>query len=130
MKEDWDGSVRARLGTLVTPDTLVFATGGFAVQNLVVSATCAGGGGAAFCLTPQSESHEKLMTGWTVGGGLERRIWGNWLARVEYRFAEFGTFHQQFFPPCFVAGFICDQRFTAHVTVITQTANVGLAFKF
>ncbi|MSO68511.1 MAG: porin family protein, partial [Pseudolabrys sp.] len=49
------------------------------------------------------------------------------LARLDYRYADFGTFDQPFFSPC---GAGCDQRFTAHVKVITHTANVGLAYKF
>jgi outer membrane immunogenic protein len=130
VSEDWDASLRGRLGALVTPDTLVFVTGGFALQNVTLSATCAGGGVVAFCLTPQSESHTRVMQGWTVGGGIERRIWGNWLARVEYRYADFGTFDRQFFPPCVLPGGICDQQFTGHAKVTTQTANVGLALKF
>jgi opacity protein-like surface antigen len=99
-----------------TPDTLVFVTGGFAVQNVTLSATCAGGGALAFCLTPQNESHTKVMPGWTVGGRIERRIWANWLARVEYRYPDFGTFDRQFFPPCVLPGGICDQQFTGHAS--------------
>ena len=37
----WDGSARARLGYLVTPSTLVYATGGAAWQRYDVTSTCA-----------------------------------------------------------------------------------------
>jgi outer membrane immunogenic protein len=30
-------------------------------------------------------------TGWTIGGGLETALSGHWLARGEYRYADFGT---------------------------------------
>jgi outer membrane immunogenic protein len=63
------------------------------------------------------------MSGWTVGGGVEHKLWGNWLARIEYRYADFGTFSQQFFPPC-------GAGFTANVHVKTQLLNFGLAYKF
>jgi outer membrane immunogenic protein len=130
VKENWDGSLRGRLGTLITPDTLIFVAGGLALQQVELSANCAGGGLVGFCLTPQSQSNDKTMPGWTVGGGADYKIGSNWIARLEYRYADFGTFAQQFFPPCFVAGAVCDQRFTANVHVKTQMLNLGLAYRF
>lgn len=127
VKENWDGSVRGRLGTLITPDTLLFVAGGLALQQVELSASCAGGGAAGFCLTPLSQSNDMTMPGWTVGGGVEHQVWGHWLARIEYRYADFGTFTQPFFPPC---GAFCDQRFTANVRVRTEMLNLGLAYKF
>ena len=66
------------------------------------------------------------MMGWTVGGGVERKLWGNWLARIDYRYADFGTFNQHFF----TAGAFGDDQFDAHVKVKTHTATVGIAYKF
>ncbi|MSO66402.1 MAG: porin family protein, partial [Pseudolabrys sp.] len=89
VKQDWDGSVRGRLGTLIYPDTLLFATGGLAIQRVKLSASCAVSNPAVdFCFTPQNESYTKTMTGWTVGGGVEQKLWGNWLARLDYRYAD------------------------------------------
>ena len=128
VKETWDGSLRGRLGYLVTPDTLLYGTGGVAWQHVRLSAYCPTNGAVVFfCFLPQNESHSKTMTGWTVGGGLEMKVWGNWLARIDYRYADFGTFDQVFFtanPPFF------DDRFTAHVKVQTHTVTVGLAYLF
>ncbi|WP_339034381.1 hypothetical protein WHZ78_21605 [Bradyrhizobium symbiodeficiens] len=53
-------------------------------------------------------------------------IGGNWLARVDYRYADFGTWTQTFFAP----GIGFDDRFTAHVKARTHTATVGIAYKF
>jgi outer membrane immunogenic protein len=128
VNETWDGSARGRLGMLVTPDTLLFGTAGVAWQRAEIAATCPGFVGIApFCLVPRTESAAKTMTGWTVGGGLEQRMWSNWLARIDYRYAEFGTFSQLFFNT-FGPGF--DERFTGNVKVRTHTLNFGLAYKF
>jgi outer membrane immunogenic protein len=70
------------------------------------------------------------MSGWTVGGGLEYKLWGNWLTRVKYRYADFGTFDYTFFGPAQVVPPFADDRFTAHVAVRTHTANVGVAYQF
>jgi len=130
VQETWDGSVRGRVGKLITPDTLLFATGGLAIQRVSLSASC-----GTFALTPTSapwcavardETHSKTMMGWTVGGGVERKLWGNWLARIDYRYADFGTFNQHFF----TAGAFGDDQFDAHVKVKTHTATVGIAYKF
>jgi outer membrane immunogenic protein len=62
-------------------------------------------------------------TGWTLGGGLEGQLIGNWLGRAEYRFADFGTASHTFF-----AGTV-DQVTMSH-TLKTHTFFVGLAYKF
>lgn len=69
-----------------------FATG-VAWQSVEARVQC-GGTLPAWCLVGnvRDESAWSLRPGWTVGGGLETRIAGNWLARLEYRYADFGTF--------------------------------------
>ena len=32
-----------------------------------------------------------VKTGWTIGGGVEAVVWQNWLARVEYRYSDYGS---------------------------------------
>jgi outer membrane immunogenic protein len=129
VKETWDGSVRGRLGYLVAPDTLLYGTGGVAWQHLELNANCTVVPGNSFCFGgAHDETDASTRVGWTVGGGIERMIGGNWLARVDYRYADFGTFTQLFFPTAVGVGF--DDRFTAHVTTQTHTATVGLAYKF
>jgi len=76
---------------------------------------------------PENESHSTTKTRWTVGGGVEKRISGNWLARIDYRYAEFGSLNQKFFNnfgPSF------DDRFTANVKVRTNQLSFSLAHKF
>jgi outer membrane immunogenic protein len=96
VKMGWDASVRARLGYLVTPDILAYATGGIAWQRVEASATCQHSGPDPLCFALAGDpfatgTNSKILTGWTVGGGLEYRIYGNWLLRGEYRYSNFGT---------------------------------------
>jgi outer membrane immunogenic protein len=82
VKATWDASLRGRLGFLVTPSTLAYATGGVAWQHYDVTSTC--GCTGIVNLTPKVVSDSTTKAGWTVGGGLETVLWGNWLARAEY----------------------------------------------
>ncbi|BAM93115.1 putative outer-membrane immunogenic protein [Bradyrhizobium oligotrophicum S58] len=130
VKDSWDGSVRARLGYLVAPDTLVYGSGGVAWQRVELNANCALVPGNAFCFgNPHNETFGSTRVGWTAGGGIEHMIGGHWIVRADYRYADFGTWTQTFFIPGGVGpGF--DDRFTAHVTTRTHTATIGLAYKF
>lgn len=121
MKENWDGSVRGRLGFLTAPDTLVFAAGGLALQQVELSANCAGCGTTAFCLTPQSESYEKTMSGWTVGGGVRTQSLGRLARPRRVSLCRFRGLRTTNFPAVLLPRGDCDQRFTAHF---------GLAYKF
>lgn len=128
VSETWDASVRGRLGALVAPDILLFGTAGVAWQHVELTAMCPASGGATdWCTLPHNESHANIMTGWTVGGGLERMI-GRWIVRADYRYADFGTFSQTFFT--FDTAAVFDDRFTANVKVRTHTANIGIAYRF
>lgn len=43
-----------------------------------------------FAPTPVSE-HSSTLTGWTIGGGLETALVGNWSAKFEYLYVDAGT---------------------------------------
>jgi outer membrane immunogenic protein len=91
VKTDWDASLRARLGFLLTPATLAYATGGVAWQRSEISSTCASIGCLGSVLSPAVISASRIQAGWTVGGGIETALGGNWFARAEYRYADFGA---------------------------------------
>jgi outer membrane immunogenic protein len=128
VKATWDASLRGRLGFLVTPSTLAYATGGVAWQHYDVTSTC--GCTGIVNLTPKVLSDSTTKAGWTVGGGLETVLWGNWLARAEYRYADFGTSSLHVAR----AGNIENAAFTSSdnvdVRLRTHTATFGLAYKF
>jgi outer membrane immunogenic protein len=125
VKTTWDASARGRVGFLTNPSVLVYATGGAAWLHAESTASCntlpACPGFAPVTIT---NSHTK--TGWTVGGGLEAMLWGNWIARGEYRYADFGTISntdvRTLGPNVFTVNY--DLRIKTH------TATFGLAYKF
>jgi|HubBroStandDraft_6_1064221.scaffolds.fasta_scaffold403508_2 outer membrane immunogenic protein len=79
-KLEWFGTVRPRLGWTVTPETMIYATGGLAYGELndsgTISDSVATGG---FDLS-------KTSVGWSAGGGVEGHLTGNWTWKVEYLF--------------------------------------------
>ena len=79
-KIDWFGTIRARGGVLVTPRVLFYATGGLAYGQVNSSESISG--------SPFSASD--IRVGYTVGGGIEGAIGGNWTAKLEYLFVDLG----------------------------------------
>lgn len=84
---DWFGTVRGRLGFLITPDWLVYGTGGFAYGRVEQSYSIANNAkfiSIGFLTAPSficveasvcaSGSDTQTRTGWTAGGGVEWRI--------------------------------------------------------
>jgi outer membrane immunogenic protein len=122
VRQNWDGSVVGRLGVLVTPATLLYAAGGVSWIDVESNTNCAGTAGS-FCGVARNQTNETTRTGWTVGAGLETMLAGNWLARVEYRFADYGKIDNTFF-----AG--TASAYTLSEDLVTHTAKVGLAYKF
>ncbi len=132
IKEGWDGSVRARLGFLVTPAVLVYGTGGVAWQHVEADIVCpATDPACSGSPIPDQEAYSRTMAGWTVGGGVEGMLWGNWLARAEYRYSDYGTLQHIFFANTPVPGFPTG---TAEIgmsaPIRTNMVTVGLAYKF
>jgi outer membrane immunogenic protein len=104
-KLPWFATFRGRIGGLVDPSLLIYATGGLAVGQFegssaaVLSSTTYRGqigtttnpvlgpvvaAGAGF-----SDSTTQL--GWTVGAGLEKKFTPNWSAKAEYLYMDYGT---------------------------------------
>ncbi|MCC2689524.1 MAG: Opacity protein antigen [Rhizobiaceae bacterium] len=73
----WEGSLRGRLGYVVTPEILLYVTAGGAAKQLEISA--AGG------------SDSNTMLGWTAGAGADMMVTDNVFGRVEYRYTDFGS---------------------------------------
>ena len=61
-------------------------------------------------------------TGWTAGGGIEAMLWSNWLARIEYRYSDYGTFSYTLFSTV--------DAIAAESKLHTHTALVGVAYRF
>ena len=56
-------------------------------------------------------------------------LWSNWLTRIEYRYADYGTFSYTLFPGVGACGVSCD-TINAETTLRTHTVLVGFAYKF
>jgi outer membrane immunogenic protein len=131
VKTTWDASLRGRAGYLVTPTSLVYLTGGAAWQHYDVTSTCA----SIECtvdfgfLPPLVITNSFTRPGWTVGGGFETALSGNWFMRADYRFADFGASHVTLTR----ASTFVDVNPTIDAfdqTMRTHTATLGLAYKF
>jgi outer membrane immunogenic protein len=119
LRTTWDASARARVGYLVTSATLLYATGGAAWQHFDVNSACV----SISCgVTPAIVVNSVTKTGWTAGFGIETMLSGNWFARAEYRYADFGSSSFSLNRSGFVANFDLAMR--------TQSATFGLAYKF
>ena len=84
----WFSTLRGRLG--YTPDNLLllYATGGLAFGRYEDSMRLSflGVGGSTF-----AGSETLTRTGWTLGGGVEYRISGNFTAKLEYLYFDLGS---------------------------------------
>jgi outer membrane immunogenic protein len=129
----WDASALGRLGYLVTPDVLVFGTGGASWQNVQATGNCGPWQTSLYCNgpgqpSPSSVTQTTTLPGWTIGAGAEWHAWGNWLLRGEYRFSDFGTWTSVFPFGSTTAG--GDNTYRFQLKLQTQTAYLGLAYKF
>ena len=79
-KLEWFGTVRGRLGWTVTPETMIYATGGLAYGELNDSGNISDG------VTTTGFNFSKTSAGWTAGGGVESHLTGNWTWKIEYLF--------------------------------------------
>lgn len=122
-KEGWDASLRGRLGFLAMPNMLIYAAGGIVWQQFELSAVCSSPTGP-WCTANRNETKSWTRTGWTVGGGVETRLSRNWLARVEYRYADFGTVTNTFFTSA------PGDAVVMNALLKTHTATLGVAYKF
>ena len=76
----------------------------------------------------ETQTNKKTLTGWTVGGGLEK-MYGNWILRGEYRYSQFGDLDGvlPFGAPGVTPG---SDTLRYKLSVQTHIGMVGLAYKF
>src|SRR4051812_48080542 len=113
-RERWLATARGRLG-YAFDRYLVYVTGGGAWADVRYTATSAAG-----IVTAES----KTLTGWTVGGGLEAKLAGNWSAKAEYLYVDFGD--NNYFTP-FAAGGISGAQV---MNLTNHIARAGLNYSF
>lgn len=92
---DWFGTVRARVGYLVTPNTLFYGTGGLAYGNVSGSTSVTLAAPAPFAASAVG-TYSNLKTGYTVGGGIEHAITPSVILRTEYSYIDLGSHSTSF----------------------------------
>jgi len=121
---DYDGSMRARAGYVVTPNLLAYGTTGLAFQTFRstvncfadVSLVCATG----YLSTANAHS---TMFGWTGGGGLEWR-YRQYIFRGEYRYSDYGHTDVSYFQP----DSSLSQGIHARLHTTTNIAYFGMSY--
>ncbi|MBA7481665.1 hypothetical protein ES707_17139 [subsurface metagenome] len=121
---EWFGTFRGRAGAIVTPDTLVYVTGGLAYGQIKTDGTFTGYNVRTILTSSFSQTNRQV--GWTAGVGLEQRIAGNWTGKIEYLYIDLGTVsgsaaEPRNFPPLALA-------YSSHVT--DNILRIGLNYKF
>jgi outer membrane immunogenic protein len=86
---NWDASLRARLGALVTDQLLLYLTGGVAFSNFKFSNAAVASESNVYWGTRNIYGGSR--TGWTAGTGAQYAMTQNWNVRVEYRHTDYGT---------------------------------------
>ena len=123
-KLEWFATLRGRLGAAVTPGALAYVTGGLAVGEIMTSGTVFGFDGDGNPVNTIVSSHN-TKAGWTVGGGIEGRLAGNWTARLEYLYLDLGTVSTV---PTPAANATVATAFNSRVT--DNIVRAGLNYKF
>jgi outer membrane immunogenic protein len=80
-KFKWIGTIRGRVGYAFADRWLVYGTGGAAFADIEHTNYDA-----------VNDSASWTKAGWTIGAGLEWAFAGNWSARIDYRYYDFGSY--------------------------------------
>jgi len=134
-KLNWFGTVRARVGVTPWDRALIYVTGGLAYGHVNLSTaltrvslvtganTCVlPGGGANNC---ENGSAADTRVGWTVGGGLEWALSGNWSLKAEYLYYDLGNISHSMTDPNFPG-----TVFNASAGLKGSIARAGLNYRF
>jgi outer membrane immunogenic protein len=107
--DNWLGTFRGRLG-FAADRFMPFITGGLAFGDIQASA-------------PGVAGVDNTNAGWTLGGGLEMSIVGNWTAKAEYLYVDLG--HTNCGTSCGVAAGVTD-----NVSFRTSLVRAGVNYRF
>jgi len=121
----WFGTVRGRVGVTFAPTVLAYVTGGLAYGEIKTEGTLVN---TPFFgpIVSTAFSHSVTKSGWTVGAGIEARLWDNWTGKIEYLYMDLGTVSGTIAPaPVFgLVGATYSSRITDNIL------RVGLNYKF
>ena len=106
-RNHWLATVRGRIG-YAFDRYLPYLTGGLAVGE--VEAT-----------RPLFSGVSETRAGWTIGGGLEFALAGNWTAKAEYLYVDLGDFD---------CGFSCNATAPTNVSFTSNIFRGGINYRF
>src|SRR5712691_3793938 len=120
----WFGTVRGRVGWTNGP-ALWYLTGGLAYAELRTDINTIQQTGA-----PVLFRFSDKRTGWTIGGGVEHRLTGNWTAKVEYLYMDLGSVAHSFTYTANdpLVGFPTSNAYTSEIR--DHIVRLGLNYKF
>jgi outer membrane immunogenic protein len=116
----WLASVRGRAGVLVSPNVLLYATGGVAWGRLAYAGEANNGSGYVGVFNGSSTN-----VGYVAGGGVEWMVAANWLVRAEYLYYSLGKGPNSSVFPAPPFGNNFDWGRTT-----VNTVRLGLSYKF
>jgi outer membrane immunogenic protein len=130
-KIDWFGTVRGRVGYLITPQLLLYETGGLAYGRVEVSGNTTvtqPQGPGIRVLGSSTFSTSKTNVGFSVGAGIEGSIWlpANWTWKLEYLYLDLGSLNVT---TPWTGGFGSGTT-TTHAHFTDNIARVGLNYQF
>ena len=120
----WFGTVRGRLGVLASPTWLFYATGGLAYGGIKSSEALTVAAGGPFPAGAFANSVNTTKAGWTVGGGVEGVVSGNWTAKLEYLYMDFGNINNT------LIGFAPFAPINLRTHVTDNVVRAGLNYHF
>jgi outer membrane immunogenic protein len=125
-KLEWFGTIRGRVGVTITPNVLLYATGGGAYgsvnTDLALSTVTATGVPVTIAA---SRSTDRF--GWTVGAGIEAMFASNWSAKLEYLYMDLGSISNSVVLPT-AAGFPLGANVSSRVTDNIFRAGINYHF--
>jgi outer membrane immunogenic protein len=126
-EQNFDASIRARVGYVANPRFLVYGTTGMAIQNTDYKAFCPSSlTTSSACAVSESQTISKTMVGWTIGTGVEAKVAEQLSVTAEYRYASFGNQTLNFFP----GGYSGYDSFSAKVSPDSHIITLGVIYRF
>lgn len=123
---NWLATLRGRAGYLVTPGTLVYATGGGAVGGIHNSTSASLSTPIPGLNASATGDGSATKWGWTVGGGIEQQINAKLSLKAEYGFVDLGNVGSTFGATVFRTPI----GFTTRDELRYHTVRVGLNYHF
>lgn len=129
---DWLFTARPRVGWLIQPQLLLYATGGLALTNIEVGNSVSDNCAAVLtCGLPNlagASSSSTTKAGYAVGGGAEWAFSPQWSVKGEYLYVSFGDVSTTLTTN--LAGAANPNTMKTSANINASIARIGLNFKF